>query len=435
MGDRQDIDALLVGALYGELDSDDRTRLDAHLASHPGDRSALDGLRSTRAMLRSLRPAADASFGDAEPPAAISARLLQEAARRAPAPRVGEGLLGVFASLFRPLASLFRPIASHPALSAAAALVLVIGIGGLMMKNGQWKVAQPPSEVAGHDETLRERAADPATINGESSGERGVTSVAPNADVAGGAPGSAGFPVVLDDTATGALLDGEAAERKQGKLAAREAQLRTDVAKDAVAAKPTTKVPKATQATGFLEVDKHAAGGDLTMRDPDGEGIVADSIKGDSFRVGQGTSGPTGARPSDDSGDRDEAERAPSAGSGASRAPVAPPSIAPSPAPADPGAATAALKKEAENNAWARDQHARMVKLVNAGKCTEAGQIGAAINRKAPEYYQSAVANDRAVRSCQAYVDRARRAKAPAPAKSKAGNQQPDSRNDLEEAK
>ena len=40
MVDRQDIDALLVGALYGELTPADEARLAAHLESHPGDRNS-----------------------------------------------------------------------------------------------------------------------------------------------------------------------------------------------------------------------------------------------------------------------------------------------------------------------------------------------------------------------------------------------------------
>ena len=46
MLDRQDIDALLVGALYGELSSADEAALTAHLDSHPADRNALDDLKS-----------------------------------------------------------------------------------------------------------------------------------------------------------------------------------------------------------------------------------------------------------------------------------------------------------------------------------------------------------------------------------------------------
>ena len=41
----QDIDALLIGALYGELTPADEARLATHLDSHPGDRGALDDLK------------------------------------------------------------------------------------------------------------------------------------------------------------------------------------------------------------------------------------------------------------------------------------------------------------------------------------------------------------------------------------------------------
>ena len=249
MGDRQDIDALLVGALYGELDSDDRARLDAHLASHPGDRAALDGLRSTREALRDS--GVSATFGE-EPSAAISARLLQEAARRAPAPRLGEGVLGF-------LASLFRPVSSHPALSAAAALVLVIGIGSLMMKNGRMKAAQPEVQTAAHDEPVR--AADPATI------------APPAIDTPPG-----GFPVGLQDNAN-AQTDGESAPRQlaQNGDALRERKLDTHEAqqqfhgKDA-APRPAASKPNAKPGSlnGYMEVDKRATGGDLAMADPDG---------------------------------------------------------------------------------------------------------------------------------------------------------------------
>ena len=37
----QELDALLVGALYGELGPADEARLAAHLESHPTDRTAL----------------------------------------------------------------------------------------------------------------------------------------------------------------------------------------------------------------------------------------------------------------------------------------------------------------------------------------------------------------------------------------------------------
>src|SRR4051794_7355261 len=80
MVDRQDIDALLISALYGELTPADEARLTTHLESHPADKSALGLLTETRAAFR------DSGFAglQVDPPQAISAILLQEAARRAP---------------------------------------------------------------------------------------------------------------------------------------------------------------------------------------------------------------------------------------------------------------------------------------------------------------------------------------------------------------
>lgn len=362
MGDRLDIDALLIGALYGELDGDERARLDAHLASHPADRAALDSLRSTRAWLTDHD--ARAFLGAAEPPNAISARLIQEAARRAPAPRAaaGGGWLGF-------LGGLFRPIAAHPALSAAAAMLIVVGAGSLMMRHKSLEVAQPAAPPAPQ---LTARAEATAAV---------APTPAPIAPPpATGSAASDGYQVSLDD---GAKDSAEGAPAPTGKL-------RKGAERASGGAKPTApgagaSRDRATEAPGFLEVDKKALGADVAMRkadlaEPATDERASSSVGGAAGGGGQGAVAPT--------------------------APVAdaPPMLAPR--PADPAMTT-----------WARDQHARMVKLVNAGRCTEAGQVGAEIARRAPDYYQSAVANDRAVRSCQAYVDQARRAKQPAKAK------------------
>src|SRR5215510_1429792 len=80
MTERMDIDALLIGALYGELTPADEARLTAHLESHPADRSALADLAHTREAVRASRVFA-VQF---EPPQSVSALLLQEAVRRLP---------------------------------------------------------------------------------------------------------------------------------------------------------------------------------------------------------------------------------------------------------------------------------------------------------------------------------------------------------------
>ncbi len=126
MVDREDIDALLIGRLYGELSSADEARLQSHLDAHPTDRSALAELTQTRTMLRQNR-LLDAHV---EPPQQLSAILMQEAARRAPrSPRApaGEGWFARF----------MRSFAMHPGLAAAATLVLVVGVAGtLWVKKG-----------------------------------------------------------------------------------------------------------------------------------------------------------------------------------------------------------------------------------------------------------------------------------------------------------
>src|ERR1041384_6030871 len=106
MTDRMDIDALLIGALYGELTPADEARLTAHLESHPADRTTLADLTRTRAQIRESRVLAF----QAEPPQAVSALLLQEAARRAPKPQPQRESEGWFQRLSRVLMA-------HPALA------------------------------------------------------------------------------------------------------------------------------------------------------------------------------------------------------------------------------------------------------------------------------------------------------------------------------
>lgn len=126
MTDRQDIDALLISALYGELTPADEARLTAHLDSHPGDRGALDDLKSARAKVLESR-----IFElQAEPPQHISALLLQEAHRRAPKMVVAQD--GEKQSWFWRFA---RSFMLHPAMAAAAMLVIVLGVGAIMYKN------------------------------------------------------------------------------------------------------------------------------------------------------------------------------------------------------------------------------------------------------------------------------------------------------------
>ena len=130
MTDRMDIDALLISALYGELTPAEEAQLTAHLESHPADRTALADLTHTRATVRKSR-IFSVQF---DPPQSVSARLLQEAARRAPKP--ASGAAGWFHRFT-------RSFLMHPAMAAAAMLVLVVGVAGtLYLRHGDQMFAE-----------------------------------------------------------------------------------------------------------------------------------------------------------------------------------------------------------------------------------------------------------------------------------------------------
>ena len=100
------------------------------------------GRRSTTSSSRARRSATAASSrSSSSPPQALSAMLLQEAARRAPVVR---GTRSRAESWF---ARFVRSFVSHPAMAAAAMLVVVVGVAGTMyMKNGTDQVAQPTAD-------------------------------------------------------------------------------------------------------------------------------------------------------------------------------------------------------------------------------------------------------------------------------------------------
>lgn len=192
MVDRTDIDALLIGALYGELTPADEARLMAHLESHPADRTALDDLTRTRAAVRDSRIL---TF-QAEPPPSISALLLQEASRRAPR-RVDRS-----ETWFQ---RFVRSFMAHPAMAAAATLVLVIAAAGTFYLRGTDQFAQtaPPERAA-----IAPPASPPPSPEAETAAAPAAVAPAPGASGASGAygAGTANRDAIgtLDGSSTGA---------------------------------------------------------------------------------------------------------------------------------------------------------------------------------------------------------------------------------------
>jgi hypothetical protein len=205
MPDRIDIDALLIGALYGELTPADEALLAAHLESHPVDRTALDDLARTRAAVRPSRLLAV----QVEPPHAISALLLQEASRRAPRPDPRSGETQGWFQRF------VRSFMVHPAMAAAAMLVLVIGVAGTFYLRGtdQFAESSPPAlRAQDHATVAKQEAAAPSGAF-VPAGSATPAAPAPEPEVAAGGDraavgsgtGTAGYGVDLDDVSKNPL--------------------------------------------------------------------------------------------------------------------------------------------------------------------------------------------------------------------------------------
>jgi hypothetical protein len=412
MGDRQDIDALLIGALYGELTPADEAKLAAHLESHPADKTALDDLKTARARVAESR----IFEMQPEPPQAISAVLLQEAARRAPRRAVGtEG---------EPRESWFhrfvRSFAAHPAMAAAATLVLVVGVAGtLYMKNGD-NFAEKTATTSANDVAMTAPQAPPA---------------AEPAQVAQGS--AAAYAVQLAD-------EQKQVQQKEAEIASANTDRgKAEVARADSADSYQTKKPAAHSKKGYIEVttpqqmpkemaaDDKSIDGDFVAKDNRAPGGPANGTRG---AVGGGASGGGGGAPATGSlaGVAAPADPTPSAAttSIAANSPPPPPPQAPkskfassapattakpSPAPAKTVAKAPEQDAPVEAQpsgdtsliAWAKKQHETAKARVKAGDCAGAAQIAVVVRNQAFGYFQQNMQNDRDLKGCAAYIDNA----------------------------
>lgn len=389
MLERQDLDALLVGALYGELSSAEQARLTAHLDAHPADKTALADLEAARATVREKVATSRIFDLQVDPPQALSALLLQEAARRAPkvvAERTSEGWFQRFV----------RSFIAHPAMAAAATLVLVVGVGSMIyMKKGapqlaEQTVAQRGAENAGASaptpaygavaagSATDNFKADPST-GGDNSVIGGKDSVA--VGLADG-EGAAGVKKGKSSNADEERLEQQAHREREFGFAddAKRAQhVATPTAtKPAPKKAPYVEMPK--QELQPKELDEVAKNYETTDRPADKAEIKADS-KPTTGRSMNGV--------------------APGAGGAATVTATAPeaPIVQAEPPPPPPA-------KPAEADAtWAKDQHAKITALVKASKCSEAVPLANALRTRAPSYFAANVMTDRELKACMQYVN------------------------------
>ena len=152
----RDIDALMMDWLYGELAPQQAQNFSTHLEDCSRCHTELAAFERTRELFGVLPTE--------EPPAALSALLIREAANRssAKAAATGGGVLGWLRGLLQPL--------QHPAMAAVATLVLVVAVAGTFYIRGD-----DPTEVSADFESA------PATASVEKAGDKAAAPSLPGA--------------------------------------------------------------------------------------------------------------------------------------------------------------------------------------------------------------------------------------------------------------
>lgn len=365
----QDIDALLIGALYGELTPADEARLAAHLESHPTDKTALEHLTHARGLIKPY-------IGElVDPPQAISALLLQEAVRRAPKKVSAASSEESWFTRF------VRSFMAHPAMAAAAMLVVVIGVAGTMyMRKGSDQFADEKAPAVAETMALdRSRGADEGAKGNAATGL--VAPAAPTAQPAaiGGAEGSG--------SAYGADLATTGKDKEALKL-----ETEADAKKVAVAQAANERA-KAVRHQGIQVKDGDA----LMPRELAAEAPMDD--KKPEPRAEQKA----------EKADEDQQTRS---GAGAAAPGGAPAQSAPPPPPAAPAKT---VLRDSNTNAvsgadvsWTKTEHARAIAFVKAGKCDEAAKVAISIADRDPDYFAANVATDRALKPCMPAITQLR---------------------------
>lgn len=381
MSDRLDIDALLIGSLYGELSSADEARLQAHLESHPADRTALADLTRARTVVRESR-----IFElQAEPPQSISALLMQEAARRAP--RKVEEKESWFQ---RFLASL-----RHPAMAAAAMLVVVVGVAGtIYLKKGDQFAEQTKSEAIAPASPVETTMTPPAG------------SAALAQDTATPPVATGDFDVRLEESAADGKAD------KQGTVGGLEVSTPRNrpMPKDLDS---ESKAEPKKEKRQFAEPPKPTTAAPSMVPEGKGRAPAADPAPSPAAPPPPPTSnyGAAGGAAGTSRGSTDKATT--------SRAPTN--SV---PAPAQEQQKPA--EKETAEVAWAKAQHVKIVDRVRAGKCGDAANLAVQLSNRVPAYYQQHVENDRDLKQCFTVINRERELEAERVQRARAKQQRSD---------
>jgi hypothetical protein len=344
------MDELMTDWLYDELDAPRSAHVSEHLESCARCSAQMGALRSTRAILRELP--------QVEPPSAISAILVHEAARRAPAGAAPGGATESRGFWHR-LRAAFKPLVLHPAATAIASLILVAGVAGALYVRSSWDIGDP--HAIPEQEPMRPEA----TTAGD----------APAGPSETRAPQGMAEPS-QESAAESSRADGVAAQLLEGE---EEADLRA-----ATVAKPDVERKRRVEAKR--------------------KQTLADQPRDEPARsaVGRGSARASAA----ESGDQ---AAAPSTVSGAG--PAAPPPAQDKDVEDDESDSTTPSKKE---QGWLQVQEQRLTALARKKRCREAAAVANDILDRNPDYFARRVRVAKEVELCRSDIGNEQRRRAAA---------------------
>jgi hypothetical protein len=363
MAERKDTDSLLMDWLYEP--AEEQERAEQEVSAHQGE---LDSFRRVREAFRELP--------EEEPPPALTAILMHEAAKRAPARPARAATVehdeerGFFAWLGR----IFGTMMAHPAATAAATLLIVAGVAGSLYVRGHTaneaqidSAAPEPGLVAELD-----RAEAPAeTATGESRA------------AAAAEPTDEDLRLPYDNSYTITLADGELEEARN-----RDADKPTEkleLAKKQDTSASTRSAPqKKSPSKDFDEVQANVISGADRLISADDEDAVTSVQK-----PGRGAN----AR-----------DQKPTGG-----APASPP---PAQWQGNVGGDSAGAESAPPADGWAQDKHVQLVDEARRDQCAAAARTANDIRERAPAYYDDHVAGSEAYKRCSSTIvaERKRRA-------------------------
>jgi Putative zinc-finger len=343
------MDEVMMDWLYEELDPPRSARVSEHLESCPRCSEQLGALRSTRAALRDLP--------QVEPPPAISAILIHEAARRAPAVEAPDGVASH--GFWHRLRAAFRPLVLHPAAAAIASLILVAGVAGALYVRSAWDIGDPHAIPDQGPMAAREPVADaPADLDGKPAGAVGAAESR--------APQSARPKA---DGVAAQLLEGE----EEADLRAATSPRREAERKQRFASKPK-QAPADEPQKSAAEKGASSGGSDPMLAVERGDQPAANTVSG---------AGPAAPPPAAELADEDKAQEG----------------------------RTKTLEK---TQGWLQVQEQKLTALARNKRCREAAAVANDILDRDPAYYAHRVRDSKEVELCRSYVGNEQRRRAAA---------------------